>query len=38
MECLPGCFDEANPAKYPPTTYKELILDFGKLFYPEAKA
>ena len=37
IECLPGCFDEKNPAKYPPRTVKELVSDYSKLFYPDAK-
>ena len=35
VECLPGCYDEKNPAKYSPRAFKDLSFDYGKLFYPD---
>ena len=35
VECLPGCYDEKNPPKHPPRAWKDLLLDYGKLFYPD---
>lgn len=37
IKCLPGCFDEKHPAKYPPRNMKELRTDYSRLFYPGGK-
>jgi len=33
IECLPSCVSAANPAKYAPTVYRELVLEFYRANY-----
>jgi len=33
IECLPSCCSAANPAKYPPAIYRDLVLEFYRANY-----
>jgi isopenicillin N synthase-like dioxygenase len=33
IECLPSCTDAANPPKYPPAVYRDLVLAFYRANY-----
>jgi isopenicillin N synthase-like dioxygenase len=33
IECLPSCVSAANPARYPPALYRDLVLDFYRANY-----
>ena len=33
IECLPSCVDAANPPRYPPALYRDLVLDFYRANY-----
>jgi len=37
MSCLPGCSSEANPAKFPPTTYMDYMIWYQKQNYDHAR-
>jgi isopenicillin N synthase-like dioxygenase len=33
IECVPTCTDSANPARYPPAVYRDLVLEFYRANY-----
>jgi isopenicillin N synthase-like dioxygenase len=33
IECLPSCVSAANPARYPPAVYRDLVLEFYRKNY-----
>jgi isopenicillin N synthase-like dioxygenase len=33
IECLPSCVSAANPARYPPAVYRDLVLEFYRANY-----
>ena len=33
LTCLPSCVGAANPAKYPPAVYRDLVLEFYRANY-----
>jgi isopenicillin N synthase-like dioxygenase len=33
IQCLPSCVSADNPARYPPTVYRELVLEFYRANY-----